>query len=121
MPFGKPFEKGRSPNPGGKPSTAWFRLWLDASVRKGGAQTRRDAYMEALFKTAIDAKHRSHFEACQLLAAYDLGKPQQGVEIAIPLTTEDDLSLLTTEKITTRLSDLLALARSRQGHKGDDS
>ena len=83
-PEGQRFKPGQSGNPGGRPNTKWIREWLEAEPQPGFGLTRRQLYLNALFKTAIDREHKQHVAAAELLAAYDFGKPRQAVEVSGP-------------------------------------
>lgn len=74
---GKPFAKGKSGNPGGRPAIA-------SDFRK-----RCREFMEAdgwriLIDMASDSKAREQRYALELIAAYAYGKPKQGVELSGP-------------------------------------
>jgi hypothetical protein len=79
-PAGRRFEKGKSGNPGGRPSTKGFRDWLGEAVGKGGA-TRRDNLRLALYLKAVNARDKDQMRALELVYSYDLGKPVQAVEL----------------------------------------
>lgn len=110
----KPFAKGVSGNPGGRPSTAWIREYLSGLGDK--TDTRREKYLEALYKTAIDRKHRDHVKAGLGLMAYDFGKPIQAVELTgkdggpIASTVDSVVSTMTSEDKRKRIAELLAKA-----------
>jgi hypothetical protein len=113
-PPGRRFVKGQSGNPGGKPSTAWFRDWLAKPVKDGAEQTRREAYMSALFLTALDRKHRNHVDACELLAAYDFGKPIQGIDVKATGDRVLNLAVMSTDELWSMRS-LLGKATGSEG------
>ena len=74
---GKPFAKGKSGNPGGRPAVAKafkdrMREWMDRDTDGGAAR---------LIAMAEDPEHRDQFAALQLIAAYAYGKPTQAVEV----------------------------------------
>lgn len=108
------FKPGQSGNPGGRPSTAWIREYLSGLGDK--TDTRREKYLEALYKTAIDRKHRDHVKAGLGLMAYDFGKPIQAVELTgrdggpIASTVDSVVSTMTSEDKRKRIAELLAKA-----------
>jgi hypothetical protein len=79
-PAGRRFEKGKSGNPGGRPSTKGFRDWLGEAVGKDGS-TRRDNLRLALYLKAVNARDKDQMRALELVYSYDLGKPVQAVEL----------------------------------------
>lgn len=67
------FVKGSNPNPSGRPKTAeWFRNEIRKDLHK---------YKDILYEIIADKKHRDRFRAIELLLAYGLGKPKQGLEL----------------------------------------
>jgi hypothetical protein len=79
-PAGRRFEKGKSGNPGGRPSTKGFRDWLGEAVGKDGS-TRRDNLRLALYLKAVNARDKDQMRALEMIYSYDLGKPVQAVEL----------------------------------------
>lgn len=79
-PAGRRFEKGKSGNPGGRPSTKGFRDWLGEAAGKDGS-TRRDHLRLALYLKAVNARDKDQMRALELVYSYDLGKPVQAVEL----------------------------------------
>lgn len=80
-PRGRPFQKGQSGNPGGRPSKKEFRDFLAEVVDEKNGTTRRDAVRLALYLKAINSRDRDQHRAIELICAYDMGKPIQGVEL----------------------------------------
>jgi len=116
---GKPFKKGQSGNPGGRPSTAWIREYL-AELASPGAPPRKQAIIQALWLTAIERRHKDHVRAAELLLAYDVGKPVQAIEVSGPEggpidTGDGGLRLLTSEAANRRLRELLQKAAGPPG------
>jgi hypothetical protein len=72
--IGRPFKKGESGNPGGRPRTAELskaiRAYLESSLPGNGHKTRLDALIERLYKK--DPK---------TLLAYGFGKPVETHEL----------------------------------------
>jgi hypothetical protein len=72
--IGRPFKKGESGNPGGRPRTAdlskAIRAYLESSLRGNSDKTRLDALIERLYKN--DPK---------TLLAYGFGKPVETHEL----------------------------------------
>jgi hypothetical protein len=98
-PAGRRFEKGKSGNPGGRPSTKGFRDWLGEAVGKDGS-TRRDNLRLALYLKAVNARDKDQMRALELVYSYDLGKPVQAVELTdgdgepIKVESNDPVTLL---------------------------
>ena len=71
---GKPFKKGVSGNPSGRPKIAEeFREKCRAFMSDGG--------WEKLMTIIDDTKHRDHYRALELVMGYAYGKPKQGLEL----------------------------------------
>jgi hypothetical protein len=88
---GRPFPKGVSGNPKGRPpASAVIHAFLDTVVRVGGKSRgganapRREQILTALFKTATSGTARDQIKAAELLLAYDFGRPRERVEMSGP-------------------------------------
>ena len=71
---GKPFKKGVSGNPGGRPKTPeWFKEHTPEALKK-------------ILELLSSRDEKIAFQAAQLILAYSLGKPMQSVEHSGALT-----------------------------------
>lgn len=111
-PRGRPFPKGQSGNPGGRPSKKEFKDFLGEVVDARAGSTRRDAYRLALYLKAIDRRDKDQLRALELIAAYDMGKPIQGVELTGPWGGPVQTENLTSEQQVKRILDLVTEARA---------
>jgi hypothetical protein len=126
---GRPFQKGQSGNPGGRPKTAWLREWLAEATDKNPNNPRRLVIAQALYLTAIDRRHRDHVRAAELILAYELGKPVESVELSGPdggpIESVDAFDGMTSERELARIQELLTEAKDAAsqaaGGEADDA
>jgi hypothetical protein len=76
---GKPFAKGQSGNPGGRPAVAreFRKRCREFMEQEGGG-------WDELISLAKDRKAKEQRYALELIAAYAYGRPKQGVELSGP-------------------------------------
>jgi hypothetical protein len=72
-PRGKPFEKGKSGNPNGRPK-------INEDFRERCRNFMTNKGWANLEKMANDPYNHSHYKANELIAAYAYGKPNQKLE-----------------------------------------
>lgn len=124
-PEGVRFGKGQKGNPGGRPSTKWFREILDQPFKDkvaGKDVTTREALAHRLIETAMDPKHPGHLGALTLACAYDMGKPVDSVELSgpggRPIATDTIVApRRTTGELRKRLAALDAKREAERGKK----
>ena len=93
-PRGKPFEKGKSGNPKGRPK-------INEDFRERCRNFMTDKGWANLEKMANDRLDHNHYKANELIAAYAYGKPNQSISGPgeEPIQATVDLSGLTTEEL----------------------
>jgi len=70
----KPWKKGQSGNPGGRPKIA-------KEFKEKCREFMAEDGWDKLVNIATDKKHRDHFRALELIMGYSYGKPKQGLEL----------------------------------------
>lgn len=114
-PRGRPFQKGQSGNPGGRPRKfGVISEFLDSLVKEGTDKTHRDMILKAWFTTAIDRTHRDHMHGVELFMAYDVGRPVERTELSGP-----DGDPLKIEEYKARQGDAIERLK-RMGEAQDD-
>ncbi len=119
------WQPGTSGNSSGRPRRSSIRDFFNEPVADGS--TRLESVLKAMYEVAVDRKHRDCFKAIELCAAYACGRPVSALEVSgidgapIEVNGREELRLLTSEKQTQRLADLITLAKQRQAKSAADA